>query len=95
MKAVMQAEIGHRLALYTMNGKIVGTVWHIFEANHQPDKELVKTYYGVTEDYRYFNQLCSPLKVDRIVLSRGDGTHFIVPRTPKADRFILQAERLS
>lgn len=95
MKAVMQAEMGHKLALYTMNGKIIGTVWHIFKANQSPDRELVKTYYGVAEEYRYFNQLCSPVKVDRLVLAIGQGTYFIVPRTPKADRFILQAERLS
>lgn len=87
--------IGNRLRILTSQGLVTGVVIDIMTANTRPDVQKVLTYYQIDKDHKHFKAFCRVIKLDRLVIKKDDSNYFILPRTNKADRYLLDIQKVN
>lgn len=89
---IMDVSIGNKLRVFTSQGLVIGTVVDILLANTKPDVQKVLTYYQIDSNHTHFKAFCLDIKLDRLILEKDNGDYFVLPRTNKADRYLLDVQ---
>ena len=89
---ILDVKIHDRLKIFTSQGLIIGYVVDILEANIKPSVDKVLKYYDINIDHKHFKSFSMSIKVDRIIIAQDSGKYFVLPRTEKADRYLLDVQ---